>query len=270
MKPKTLNGILAGFSAVGAAILAYLTRVHYLDSGSSVCDFSSEFSCDIVNKSQYAEIYGIPLSILGIGYFLTVIALVYWKDLARRYTIIVLATVFSLVFSLYLSLVEQFIIDSVCLFCETSKLMMVGILVFAVKGLKDGKEALPKEWIVAAIGAGLVMSTLAYLFASQPETKEDYGPLVACLNSKSVVMYGSFVCPACAKQKRILGEAAAGIAYVECDPRGPNPQAELCIQRNIAKTPTWILEPGGQEQKRVVGTQTPEKLAEAFGCAPSP
>ena len=87
-----------------------------------------------------------------------------------------------------------------------------------------------------------------------------------CLTEKGVKMYGSYICSACLATKKAFGSSFGYIEEIECHPRGPNPQTDLCLKRDIKKTPTWILEKDGAEIKRLEGYQIPEGLAEFSGC----
>jgi hypothetical protein len=51
--------------------------------------------------------------------------------------------------------------------------------------------------------------------------------------------------------------------YVECDARGENPQAELCIEEGIQGYPTWKFGNGVV----LSGGLTVEKIAEVTGCS---
>ncbi|OGE38146.1 hypothetical protein A3B45_05040 [Candidatus Daviesbacteria bacterium RIFCSPLOWO2_01_FULL_39_12] len=97
-------------------------------------------------------------------------------------------------------------------------------------------------------------------------TSSNLNAFAQCLSEKGVKMYGSYICSACAAQKKGLGEAYQYIDYVECHPNGPNPQTDLCLKRNITKTPTWILEKDGAVVKRLEGFQSHEDLASFSGC----
>ena len=54
-----------------------------------------------------------------------------------------------------------------------------------------------------------------------------------------------------------FGPAAKDIPYVECDPKGVNPQTELCRQVGVKAYPTWVI--GGQTHE---GVMTLDRLAE--------
>ena len=74
-------------------------------------------------------------------------------------------------------------------------------------------------------------------------------------------MYGAFWCSHCHEQKQLFGkEAFKQIDYIECDPKGKNPQPNLCQAAKVASYPTWVI--NGQS---VSGTQSLEKLAQMSG-----
>ncbi|MBS3155791.1 hypothetical protein J4413_00990 [Candidatus Woesearchaeota archaeon] len=96
-------------------------------------------------------------------------------------------------------------------------------------------------------------------------TKEQLDGLASCLKEKGVKEYGAFWCPNCAKQQKMFGSSYDIIkdgVYVECDPRGDDSQAELCIEKEVDKYPTWDF-PNGE---RLIGVQQFEVLAEKSGC----
>ena len=90
--------------------------------------------------------------------------------------------------------------------------------------------------------------------------------MAQCLDERDWVMYGSFTCSACRAQRKAFGEAFALIKEVECNPTADNSQAELCLEKKIRKTPTWIREQDGMELERLEGYQLPENLAAATSC----
>ena len=40
---------------------------HYARSATNFCDFNEKFSCDIVNRSEYSTMAGIPVPAIGIA-----------------------------------------------------------------------------------------------------------------------------------------------------------------------------------------------------------
>ena len=54
-------------------------------------------------------------------------------------------------------------------------------------------------------------------------------------------MYGAYWCPYCTEQKNLFGKDFVHINYVECDPKGSNPNPALCKEKNITGYPTWEI-----------------------------
>ena len=101
--------------------------------------------------------------------------------------------------------------------------------------------------------------------ATEP-TQEALAGLARCLTEKGVVMYGSITCSACRAQRKMFGPAFSHIKEIECNPNAPNTQVERCMKKKIGKTPTWIMEKGDKEIKRLEGYQLPGDLASFAGC----
>ncbi|NJL09875.1 MAG: hypothetical protein HC908_05845 [Calothrix sp. SM1_7_51] len=69
--------------------------------------------------------------------------------------------------------------------------------------------------------------------------------------------YGAYWCPYCHKQKDLFGQAAISkINYIECDPKGENPQTQACKKEKVRSFPTWEI--NGQLYP---GLQSLEELA---------
>lgn len=135
---KRLTLWAAILSALGVGVTIYLIYQHYKPSADSFCNISDYVSCDVVNKSIYAEIFGIPVAVFG---FLTytalfVVSLGLYKGwnftkilggLTQHRTIVgtaVLSTL-GLVFSLYLTWIEFFVLTAVCIFCLTQQVFIL-------------------------------------------------------------------------------------------------------------------------------------------------
>lgn len=89
------------------------------------------------------------------------------------------------------------------------------------------------------------------------------------LRQAGAKMYATYWCSVCNWQREQFGEAAfRQITYVECDPKGANPQVNRCNQANIAAYPTWeingrLVSPGGyplQELANISGYQGPRNF----------
>jgi uncharacterized membrane protein len=264
---KVLRGVLIFIALLGVAIMGYLLNLHFSsDTGGSFCDLGEGLSCDIVNKSIYAKIFGIPMSVLGLLYFIGIFGVAlfkYEKQMLR------MAGFLSIVFlgpSLYLTAVEIYIINSICIFCEASKiliLLIASLTLIASRPLKLGVKGL-----VYAVVTGALLAGITYYAHTQVVPSGRYETFAKCLYGNGMRMYGSAGCSFCAKQRAIFGDAIHQVHEIECDPRHPNPQVALCLAKDIEHTPTWILEDGDGNNIRKMepGVLSLEELSEISGC----
>lgn len=86
--------------------------------------------CWTVNTSKYSEIFGIPVSIFGIiGYALILIVFLNENKLpffkANGLNILFGLTFFGLLYSIYLTYIELFVIFAICPFCVISATVMM-------------------------------------------------------------------------------------------------------------------------------------------------
>lgn len=81
------------------------------------------------------------------------------------------------------------------------------------------------------------------------------------LKQIGAVFYGGFWCSHCHDQKQLFGkEAVKDVPYVECDPKGNNPQIDRCQTAGMQGYPTWVI-----NSKTVTGTQSLSELAQLSG-----
>jgi uncharacterized membrane protein len=113
-------------AAVGLAIATYLTIVHYR-GGVPVC--ASE-GCEIVQRSRYAELLGVPVALLGALVFVALIASALLQTPVVVATAAALALA-SLVFALYLVYVQAVVLDAVCTWCIASDTLSAVVAVAA-------------------------------------------------------------------------------------------------------------------------------------------
>jgi hypothetical protein len=122
---------------------------------------------------------------------------------------------------------------------------------------------------ISILAAILVISGCSDQTQIAEKTPEDLKmeAWVSCLKESGMKMYGQYTCSVCERQRKVIGPAFELLGEIECHPRGENPQTQLCLEKDIAKTPTWILEKDGQELDRLEGFQTLETLSESSGCS---
>ncbi len=116
-------------SAIGIAIAAYLTYVHYAELD-PVC-VGGGGGCERVQNSEYAELAGIPVAVIGLLGYMAVGA----ASLGRGERSLLAAAVLALSgagFSVYLTYLELFVIDAICQWCVASLVVMGGLSAVAV------------------------------------------------------------------------------------------------------------------------------------------
>src|SRR5213082_4145055 len=59
----------------GIAVSSVSLYHHYGSSRTSYCDIGENFNCDIVNRSTYSTVLGIPVALIGIVGYLGLLAL---------------------------------------------------------------------------------------------------------------------------------------------------------------------------------------------------
>jgi uncharacterized membrane protein len=260
-KQRWIIGVL---SLIGLGIMVYLTYIHFANA-QSFCDISESISCDVVTTGIYSEIFGLPVSILGLGFFALVLALMIFNKKENVFQTVFLLTLFVLLPSLYLTSLELLVIKSWCILCETSKVIM--ILVLIASGIEAHKRSKITSRLVAPIIiAGLIAVFVTFFAQTGNTTREDYTEFVECLNTQGVVYYKSVTCSNCKRQEKLLGVAYEKLNSVECHPDGPDGNPGLCLSMGIDKTPTFLIEKDGQEIDRKEGLTPLEALGEFAGC----
>jgi uncharacterized membrane protein len=117
--------VAAGLVALaGLAVAGYLTWVHF-DDAALVCLAGGD--CETVQESEYAEIAGIPVALLGLGAYAVLLALVVFDGPSARLAAAMLALV-GLVFSMYLLALQLFVIDAVCAWCLANDVVIAPLL----------------------------------------------------------------------------------------------------------------------------------------------
>jgi uncharacterized membrane protein len=112
---------------LGIAIAGYLVYVHYADID-PVCNIAH--GCHKVQTSQYAKLAGIPVALLGLlGYVTLLGALLVPRQGEAVRTVAALVALVGFGFSLYLTYRELFTIDAICQWCVGSAILMTGLAI---------------------------------------------------------------------------------------------------------------------------------------------
>ena len=116
-----LMSVIALLAVCGIAVSSLSLQHHYATSKTAYCEIGTTFNCDIVNRSEYSSILGIPVALIGmLGYAaLAGLATVYRE---RRDTPAILfgGAAAGLAFALYLTYIEGHVLGVWCILCLSS------------------------------------------------------------------------------------------------------------------------------------------------------
>jgi vitamin-K-epoxide reductase (warfarin-sensitive) len=130
---RVLYILIAVFSLAGLAVSAISLQRHYAKSTTNFCDFSQKFSCDIVNRSEYSEIVGIPVGGIGVaGYAVLFVLSTFWKLRPETPTRLLAASMAGLAFALYLTYIEAYQLMTWCILCVGSLVLIFLITILSV------------------------------------------------------------------------------------------------------------------------------------------
>ncbi len=136
--------VAALLAIAGTGIATYLAVVHF--AGQPIA-CSGVGDCELVNSSRYATLGGVPVAVLGLLAYATMLALIGAAWLRRSPELLLAAWGVALVsfgFSMYLTYIELRVLDAICVYCvasacvATALFALVSALVWIVE--REGGE----------------------------------------------------------------------------------------------------------------------------------
>lgn len=130
---RVLFAIIAILALAGMIVSGISLQRHYAKSATEFCDISQKFSCDIVNRSEYSTLVGVPVAGIGVaGYAVLFVLSTFWKSRAETPNRLLAAALVGMGFALYLTYVEAYELMTWCIFCLGSQAVIFLISVLAV------------------------------------------------------------------------------------------------------------------------------------------
>jgi len=118
---RKLSFLGLGLSILGVADSTYLTIAHYSQSVVLACPTTSFINCAKVTSSSYSEIFGIPVPLLGLSFFIVLFIIelpVFWTNNFQWITNLRLAFVsIGMLSVLWFVYVELDKLHAICLYC---------------------------------------------------------------------------------------------------------------------------------------------------------
>ncbi|AHH94930.1 hypothetical protein GCM10010174_35270 [Kutzneria viridogrisea] len=120
-QPKWLTYGTLVLSLAGLAVAIYMTISHYTDDATLICSVNAMIDCAAVTNSPEAVIFGIPVAVLGLVFFVPMVVLTSpwaWRaELPALRWMRLGGVVVGLLFVVYLVTVELAIIGKICEWC---------------------------------------------------------------------------------------------------------------------------------------------------------
>ena len=134
-----LRVAIAIVALVGVGIAAYLTSVHYAHTA-PIC---TSGGCEKVQRSSYAELYGIPVAVLGLVAYVLLLAAVAWHG-ANAALAGAFVALTGAAFSAYLLWAQLARIHAICVWCVGNDVVMATLAVLcSVRFLREPEVVTP-------------------------------------------------------------------------------------------------------------------------------
>jgi uncharacterized membrane protein len=133
---RALRIAVAALALVGTGIAAYLTYAKYADA-TIAC---ATGGCETVQSSEYAEVLGLPVPVLGLLGYLAILATAFSAGETARLAGAALA-LGGLLFSGYLVVVQVVAIGAFCQWCLASDIVMLLLAAATVARLRGRQPA---------------------------------------------------------------------------------------------------------------------------------
>ena len=117
---------IAVLALAGIVVSSVSLYHHYGTSKTTYCDFGESFNCDIVNRSIYSTVMGVPDALIGIlGYAVLLALATVYRAKAEAPAMLLIASVAGLGFAFYLTYIEAFVLATWCIMCLSSLALIV-------------------------------------------------------------------------------------------------------------------------------------------------
>ena len=140
--------LMALIALIGAFLSLYLTLFKLGYIGTLACGTGS---CETVQLSKWGDFFGVPVAAWGVGYYVVVLALAFagvqerFADSPGLTSALVVVTGAGLLFSIWLTYLELFVIHALCRWCLGSAAITVVLFGLAVWDWRVERSALRAE-----------------------------------------------------------------------------------------------------------------------------
>ena len=128
-----LSWVIAALAVIGIVLSSISLVNHYKKSPSEFCDIDQTFNCDVVNRSTYSRLFGVPVAAIGIvGYALLLLLSRFNREKKLYSAVLVLGALLGFGFAVYLTYIEVRVLLAYCVYCLASLACITLITILAI------------------------------------------------------------------------------------------------------------------------------------------
>jgi uncharacterized membrane protein len=130
---RRLMNLVAVLAICGVAVSSVSLQHHYATSKTAYCDIGETFNCDVVNRSEYSSIFGMPVALIGmLGYAALAGLATMYRERRETPLMLLSAAAAGLAFALYLTYIEARVLGVWCILCLSSLALIATTATLAV------------------------------------------------------------------------------------------------------------------------------------------
>ncbi len=132
--------VVALLALTGILVALYLTMYKAGFIGTISCSIGS---CETVNTSRWSSLFGLPVAAWGLGFYITTLIVALagvqerWADERAPAVVLVALSGWGVLFSLWLTYLELFVIEAICMWCVVSAIIVTVIFIVSCLDLRD-------------------------------------------------------------------------------------------------------------------------------------
>lgn len=140
-----LLSLIALLAACGLVVSSVSLQHHYATSKTAYCEIGEAFNCDIVNRSEFSTVLGIPVALIGmVGYGALAALATVFRERRDSMHLLLAGSIVGLAFALYLTYIEGHVLGVWCILCLTSLALISVIAILSSMGwMKPRSNRLP-------------------------------------------------------------------------------------------------------------------------------
>lgn len=129
MKEKQIWPIINILAAIGIVLAFYLFYSFISPNPPEVCYINQSVNCDAVTKGSLSSIFGIPVSLIGLLGYVTIL----FAGLKKHKRLALGMSSFGMLFCLRLTYLEIFVEKVLCPVCVACQIVMLALFILALK-----------------------------------------------------------------------------------------------------------------------------------------